>query len=63
VRLDIDGAHRRVVVTDDGRDGGAGPDGQGLIGMRERVAVYGGTLDIGRRPDGGYRVVATRPPA
>jgi signal transduction histidine kinase len=35
--------------------------GQGLIGMRERAALYGGTLDAGPTPDGGFRVVATLP--
>jgi signal transduction histidine kinase len=29
--------------------------------MRERVAVYGGSLDVGPAPDGGFRVDATLP--
>ena len=36
-------------------------NGHGLIGMRERVTLYGGTLDVGRSADGGFRVLATLP--
>jgi signal transduction histidine kinase len=35
--------------------------GHGLIGMRERVAVFGGSLETGLRADGGFRVVARLP--
>lgn len=47
-------------VTDDGRAAAADAPGigHGLIGMRERVAVYGGLLDAGPRPEGGFRVHA-----
>ncbi|MGX9891001.1 sensor histidine kinase [Streptomyces sp. NPDC002276] len=38
------------------------PSGRGLTGMRERTALYGGRLDAGPTPDGGYRVVATLRP-
>jgi signal transduction histidine kinase len=57
----------RVEVTDDGQgtvasvsDGRAGT-GHGLIGMRERVQVFGGDLDVGPCPDGGFRVAARLP--
>ena len=57
----------RVEVIDDGRaavtwvsDGRAGT-GHGLIGMRERVQAFGGDLEVGPRPGGGFRVAARLP--
>ncbi|MFE7772644.1 sensor histidine kinase [Streptomyces sp. NPDC057445] len=35
--------------------------GHGLVGMRERVRLTGGTLDTGPLPDGGFRVAARMP--
>ncbi|MFE3719141.1 sensor histidine kinase [Streptomyces cyaneofuscatus] len=52
----------RVEVTDTGGHPGAGPgSGRGLIGLRERLAVYDGILNTGRRLTGGYRVEALIP--
>ncbi|HEV2798274.1 MAG TPA: sensor histidine kinase [Nocardioides sp.] len=53
-----------VEVDDDGRGPvtGSGPaPGHGLVGMRERVAMYDGDLTVGARPGGGFRVRAVLP--
>jgi signal transduction histidine kinase len=57
VRLHYDATGVEVEVTDDGhRSLRVAAGGQGLNGMRERAAVYGGELEAGPAPDGGWRV-------
>ena len=51
-----------VRVDDDGRAPTVnGRPGQGLVGMRERAALYGGQVETRRKPEGGYQVVASLP--
>jgi signal transduction histidine kinase len=50
-----------IEVLDDGVATGSPPGGHGLVGMRERVALYGGELDFGPAPDGGFRLHAQLP--
>jgi signal transduction histidine kinase len=64
VLVEYAGDHLRVEVTDTGgRSGATGGTGtgRGLIGLRERLSVYGGTLQAGPRLTGGYRVQARIP--
>jgi signal transduction histidine kinase len=62
VDVRVSGRTLEVEVLDQGgtpsiRPYGAQPSpGRGLLGMRERVAAYDGTLEMGARPQGGWRV-------
>lgn len=60
VRYQPDGVELEVV--DDGRANGRAPGGgHGIAGMRERVRLYGGTFEAGRRDGGGFAVRARLP--
>jgi signal transduction histidine kinase len=52
-----------IDVVDDGRGDGAptAGSGYGLVGMRERATLFGGTLTAGPRPEGGFGVHARLP--
>ncbi|MYX35002.1 MULTISPECIES: sensor histidine kinase [unclassified Streptomyces] len=69
VRLTFGDGELSLLIEDDGRGaqqelyegGGEDGQGQGLIGMRERVGMVSGTLDAGPRPGGGFRISAVLP--
>ena len=69
VRLSWSQDHLEVEVRDDGPAAGAvvpppvpaDSGGKGLVGMRERVMLFGGELEAGPGPHGGYRVAARLP--
>jgi signal transduction histidine kinase len=68
VRVEYRPRELRIKVSDDGRpaDSAAygqppGSGGRGLIGLRERIAIYHGELDAGPRPGGGWQISARIP--
>jgi signal transduction histidine kinase len=63
IRYGADALELEVLDDGDGRGGAASPTGggHGLVGMRERVALYGGRFDASRRPGGGFAVRAKLP--
>lgn len=65
VRITYRDGVMRVEITDDGQGASTTmlerTTGHGLVGMRERVELYHGTLHVGPRPGGGFRVAATIP--
>ena len=59
VRVRLRGPNLEVDVIDDGTPpASAPPRGQGIAGMHERAAVYGGTIDVGPQAGQGWRVHA-----
>ncbi|MEJ3748003.1 sensor histidine kinase [Actinomycetes bacterium KLBMP 9797] len=63
VALEYGAAALTVTVRDDGRGPAPGraSAGHGLVGMRERARVYGGSLTAGPGPEGGFQVTLTLP--
>jgi signal transduction histidine kinase len=62
VVLTYTGESVAIEVTDDGAGNARdGDHGHGLLGMRERVALYGGEFSAGPLPGRGYRVSACLP--
>ena len=62
VTVRIDSRSVTIEVTDDGRGAAAGyAPGRGLLGIAERVAAFGGSLQHGRGEQGGFRLRAVLP--
>jgi signal transduction histidine kinase len=63
VRVEFRADRLLLDVEDNGRGehGTNGHTGHGLVGMRERISLYGGTLRTGPRRGGGYSVAASIP--
>lgn len=58
VRLRYQGSALEICVADTGKGLVRDGSGHGLVGMRERVSLYGGQLDAGPGPGGGFTVTA-----
>ena len=58
VRVSFGRDELAVEVLDEGELVPTSTSGRGLTGMRERVALYGGVLEVGPRADGGFAVCA-----
>ncbi|MEW2484941.1 sensor histidine kinase [Streptomyces sp. NPDC048411] len=67
VTVEADAREIRIEITDAGPPagrrpaGGELPGGYGLLGMRERAMMYGGSFAAGPRPDGGFAVSVRLP--
>jgi signal transduction histidine kinase len=61
LRIDSGEPGLRIDIHDDGQCGAAIREGNGMAGMRERLAVLDGSLEVGRTRDGGLRLLARLP--
>jgi signal transduction histidine kinase len=66
VDVAVSGQGVRIEVINDGKpagrlEGGGVIPGHGIVGMRERIGAFGGSLTAGPRPGGGFGVFAEVP--
>jgi len=61
VSVDLDPTRARLVVADDGRGFPPGREGFGLVGMRERIELSGGSVDVRSGAGAGTRLTVTIP--
>lgn len=62
VRIEEAGGHLEIEVTDNGTgQTSLAGSGQGIVGMRERAMLLGGTFEAGPRPERGFRVLTRLP--
>jgi signal transduction histidine kinase len=62
--VDVEWGDELIIAVSDNGNGcgtGGGAPGRGLLGLRERLSLYGGQLDAGPRPSGGWQVRAAMP--
>ncbi|NEB13042.1 sensor histidine kinase [Streptomyces coelicoflavus] len=67
VTVEVEGREVRIDITDEGKPSAPRPaahglpGGHGLVGMRERAMMYGGSFEAGPRPEGGFAVSVRLP--
>ncbi|UNK58717.1 histidine kinase [Pseudoxanthomonas daejeonensis] len=61
LRIETEDQRLRIDIHDDGQCGAQIREGNGMAGMRERLAALDGTLEVGRTAEGGLRLRALLP--
>jgi len=62
--VNLEWGDKLIIAVNDNGNGcgtGGGAPGRGLLGLQERLSLYGGQLDAGPQPSGGWQVRAVMP--